>query len=467
MCYKILANKWRPKIFSDVIGQDHIVQSLINSLSKKHTHHAYIFSGPKGVGKTTIARLLAKGLNCKKNISNIPCGQCNHCIEIEQNRFIDLIEIDAASRTKVEDMRELLDTVQYLPTKGFYKIYLIDEVHMLSKYSFNALLKTLEEPPKHIKFFLATTESQKLPETIVSRCFHLHLKQIKTELICKRLKFILDKENISVENEAIKLLACSAHGSMRDALTLTDQVIAINNKLINTKDVKSIIGYFDKDKVLDIFECITNGNGEKMMILINQISLNNPKWDDLLIEILKILHRISILQILKNDNQLLETNYEKRLLNFSQNVPVEDIQLYYQTFINGRKDLNLAPNTRMGLEITLLRALVFYPKIHNVNEFNKEKINNNFIELSSKNIDITKIHEILQKNLKKDQIKIDNEKKNIDVKKSITYDINNILKKIELKNNVNIEKNKQTTENDFIEEAKKLFNAKIDEENII
>lgn len=466
MCYKILANKWRPKIFSDVVGQENIIKSLTNSLHNKHIHHAYIFSGPKGVGKTTIARLLAKGLNCKKNISTgIPCGMCNHCIEIEQNRFIDLIEIDAASRTKVEDMRELLDTIQYLPTKGFYKIYLIDEAHMLSKHSFNALLKTLEEPPQHVKFFLATTELHKLPTTITSRCFQLNLKKIKTNLIIDRLIFILNKENITAENKAVELLADNAHGSMRDALTLTDQVIAINRQIINIESIKSVISLFDKNQVLDLFECIINDDSEELMNVINQLATNNIDWDDLLIEILKILHHISLLQLVKKTkikNNMSEISYENRLLNFAYKLPIEDVQLYYQIFITGRKELHLAPNTRMGLEMTLLRALAFYP--HDL-ELKKNTTERTESSLQQNNFE--KLHKLLEVKLKKKTINTNDNKKIVDEQNSITYDINHIFKKIKNSNTNNVLEIKKILQDHYFITITKLFDAEIYEQNVI
>lgn len=412
MHYQILANKWRPKIFSDVIGQEHIISSLKNSLLKNKVHHAYLLSGTRGVGKTTIARLLAKGLNCKKNNINLPCGICNNCIEIEQNKFVDLIEVDAASRTKIEDMRELLDNIQYLPSKGYFKIYLIDEVHMLSRYSFNALLKTLEEPPKHVKFLLATTEPQKVPITILSRCFQLHLKSINKELIFKHLEFILKNEKILIENDALDLIAEESHGSLRDALTLIDQVITINKKLISFEDVKIMLGVCDKNQVLDLIEAIITANSKKLMYLLKDLFLNNTEWDSLLIEMLKILHKISIIQILPNiKTNKLNNMYEKRILKLSQNINPEDIQLYYQIILIGRKEINFFPDHKTGFEVILIRLLAF-----NIIEIKKNKFdfkNNLITEKVSlvndveknkkdnlKKIDILKLQEDLKKSLK-------------------------------------------------------------------
>lgn len=356
MYYQILANKWRPKTFADVVGQKHVIMSLTNSLLKKKIHHAYLFSGTRGVGKTTIARLLAKGLNCINNLNQLPCGKCDHCIEIEHNKFIDLIEIDAASRTKIEDMRELLDNLQYLPSKSIFKIYLIDEVHMLSRYSFNALLKTLEEPPHHIKFFLATTEPKKIPTTILSRCLQLHLKSIDKELILQHLKLIFKNEKIEADDESLEIIAKEANGSIRDALTLTDQIITVK-KNIKYNDVQLMLGLCNKHQILDLVESILTINTKKLMFLLQQISINNIEWDNLLIEVLEILHKILMLKIL--NNQQTKNSYEKKIINIFSNISSESIQSYYKIILIGRKELSLFPDHKTAVEIICLRLLSF------------------------------------------------------------------------------------------------------------
>lgn len=362
MSYQVLARKWRPQTFADVVGQEHVLTALANGLKLGRLHHAYLFSGTRGVGKTTIARLLAKGLNCQTGITATPCGKCDNCREIEQGRFVDLIEIDAASRTKVEDTRELLDNVQYAPAHARFKVYLIDEVHMLSRHSFNALLKTLEEPPPHVKFLLATTEPQKLPVTILSRCLQFHLKAMEIEQISTQLANILRAEHIASDTRALQLLARAADGSMRDALSLADQAIAMGQGQISTDIVSQMLGTLDNEQPLSILEALVNGNGEKLMAQVTQTASRGMDWENLLVETLALLHRIAMIQLLPSmlDNQYI--TIEQRLRELARTLPPTDVQLYYQTLLIGRKELAFAPDRRMGVEMTLLRALAFHPK---------------------------------------------------------------------------------------------------------
>lgn len=362
MSYQVLARKWRPKTFLDVVGQEHVLTALANGLSLGRIHHAYLFSGTRGVGKTTIARLLAKGLNCETGITATPCGVCANCQEIEQGRFVDLIEIDAASRTKVEDTRELLDNVQYAPARGRFKVYLIDEVHMLSRHSFNALLKTLEEPPAHVKFLLATTDPQKLPVTILSRCLQFHLKVIDVEVIRALLEKILQAEQISSDARALQLLARAADGSMRDALSLTDQAIAMGDGSVTTATVSQMLGTLDDEQPLAIIEALVSADGARVMAQLEQAASRGIDWENLLVETLSLLHSIAMVQLLPS---MLDNHYatiEPRLRELARTLPPTDIQLYYQTLLVGRKELAFAPDRRMGVEMTFLRALAFHPK---------------------------------------------------------------------------------------------------------
>ncbi|HEI8867442.1 DNA polymerase III subunit gamma/tau [Serratia sp. AKBS12] len=362
MSYQVLARKWRPQTFADVVGQEHVLTALANGLTLGRIHHAYLFSGTRGVGKTTIARLLAKGLNCETGITATPCGQCDNCREIEQGRFVDLIEIDAASRTKVEDTRDLLDNVQYAPARGRFKVYLIDEVHMLSRHSFNALLKTLEEPPAHVKFLLATTDPQKLPVTILSRCLQFHLKALDVEQIRNQLETVLQAEQIASDARALQLLARAADGSMRDALSLTDQAIAMGEGQVTSATVSHMLGTLDDEQPLAILEALVNADGEKVMAQVAQAAARGVDWESLLVETLALLHRIAMVQLLPS---VLDHHYaaiEQRLRELARSLPPADVQLYYQTLLVGRKELAYAPDRRMGVEMTLLRALAFHPK---------------------------------------------------------------------------------------------------------
>ena len=362
MSYQVLARKWRPQAFADVVGQEHVLTALANGLSLGRIHHAYLFSGTRGVGKTSIARLLAKGLNCETGITSTPCGQCDNCREIEQGRFVDLIEIDAASRTKVEDTRDLLDNVQYAPARGRFKVYLIDEVHMLSRHSFNALLKTLEEPPSHVKFLLATTDPQKLPVTILSRCLQFHLKALDVEQIQQQLAHILQQEQIVSEPRALHLLARAADGSMRDALSLTDQAIAMGQGSVTRETVAQMLGTLDDEQPLALIEALVDGQGEQVMALLNQAASRGVEWEALLVEMLRLLHRVAMVQLLPSSLGDDDVNQAQRLRDLARVLPPADVQLYYQTLLMGRKDLPLAPDRRLGVEMTLLRALAFHPQ---------------------------------------------------------------------------------------------------------
>ncbi|ECQ0822473.1 DNA polymerase III subunit gamma/tau [Salmonella enterica] len=363
MSYQVLARKWRPQTFADVVGQEHVLTALANGLSLGRIHHAYLFSGTRGVGKTSIARLLAKGLNCETGITATPCGVCDNCREIEQGRFVDLIEIDAASRTKVEDTRDLLDNVQYAPARGRFKVYLIDEVHMLSRHSFNALLKTLEEPPAHVKFLLATTDPQKLPVTILSRCLQFHLKALDVEQIRHQLEHILNEEHIAHEPRALQLLSRAADGSLRDALSLTDQAIASGDGQVSTQAVSAMLGTLDDDQALSLVEAVVDANGERVMSLINEAAARGIEWEALLVEMLSLLHRIAMVQLSPAALGSDMVAIEQRMRELARTVPPGDLQLYYQTLLIGRKELPWAPDRRMGVEMTLLRALAFHPRM--------------------------------------------------------------------------------------------------------
>ena len=363
MSYQVLARKWRPQTFADVVGQEHVLTALANGLSLGRIHHAYLFSGTRGVGKTSIARLLAKGLNCETGITATPCGVCDNCREIEQGRFVDLIEIDAASRTKVEDTRDLLDNVQYAPARGRFKVYLIDEVHMLSRHSFNALLKTLEEPPAHVKFLLATTDPQKLPVTILSRCLQFHLKALDVDQIRHQLEHILKEEHIAHEPRALQLLARAADGSLRDALSLTDQAIASGDGQVSTDVVSTMLGTLDDDQALSLVEAVVAADGERVMTLVNDAAARGIEWEALLVEMSALLHRIAMVQLSPAALGSDMVAIEQRMRELARIVPPTDVQLYYQTLLIGRKELPYAPDRRMGVEMTLLRALAFHPRM--------------------------------------------------------------------------------------------------------
>jgi DNA polymerase-3 subunit gamma/tau len=361
MSYQVLARKWRPRIFREMVGQEHVLQALINALDHNRLHHAYLFTGTRGVGKTTIARILAKCLNCETGVSSEPCGTCSACREIAEGRFVDLIEVDAASRTKVEDTRELLENVQYAPSRGRYKVYLIDEVHMLSNSSFNALLKTLEEPPPHVKFLLATTDPQKLPMTILSRCLQFNLKNMTPERIVNHLKFVLEQEVIPFEESALWLLGRAADGSMRDALSLTDQSISYGSGKITQAEVAAMLGTLDQAAVYEIVNALASLDGKAVLGAVQNMAEQAPDYVNALAEMLSVLHRIAIAQALPEavDNS---HGDKERIMQLAQQLPAEDVQLFYQTALLGRRDLPLAPDARAGFEMVLLRMLAFKPQ---------------------------------------------------------------------------------------------------------
>ena len=360
MSYQVLARKWRPRSFQELVGQAHVLQALVNALDQDRLHHAYLFTGTRGVGKTTIARIFAKCLNCEQGVSSTPCGQCPACKEIDEGRFVDLIEVDAASRTKVEDTRELLDNVQYAPTRGRYKVYLIDEVHMLSSHSFNALLKTLEEPPPHVKFLLATTDPQKLPVTILSRCLQFSLKNMPAQRIVGHLEHILGKEQIAFEPGALWQLARCADGSMRDALSLTDQAIAFGNGRISETEVGAMLGTIDQGKVLKMVTALASGNAAQILRTVSALAEYSPDYLAVLDDMLCLLHRIAIAQAVPDavDNS---QGDREHVVALAGAMTAEDVQLYYQIGLVGKKDLPLAPEPRGGFEMALLRMLAFRP----------------------------------------------------------------------------------------------------------
>lgn len=361
MAYQVLARKWRPKRFADLVGQQHVVQTLTNALIQQRLHHAYLFTGTRGVGKTTIARIIAKCLNCETGITDQPCEQCSTCVEINQGRFVDLLEVDAASRTKVEDTRELLDNVQYAPSKGRYKVYLIDEVHMLSGHSFNALLKTLEEPPPHVKFLLATTDPQKLPATILSRCLQFHLKNLTIDQIAQHLTFILQQENIPAEAAALLQLGRAADGSMRDALSLLDQAIAFGEGSVSLAAVRAMLGSLCPTHLYSLIEALIQDNAQSMLECIQALAEQGVDFAQALEELLALFHQMALLQALPTLNSSLFADNETPRLLAAQ-LTAEQLQLYYQIGLMGRRDLPFAPTPRGGFEMTLLRMLAFYPE---------------------------------------------------------------------------------------------------------
>jgi len=360
MSYLVLARKWRPKDFADTVGQEHVLQALINALETGRLHHAYLFTGTRGVGKTTIARILAKALNCEKGVTSEPCGECSACMEIDEGRFVDLIEVDAASKTKVDDTRDLLDNVQYAPARGRYKVYLIDEVHMLSKSSFNALLKTLEEPPPHVKFLLATTDPQKLPVTVLSRCLQFNLKRMTPRLISDRLAYICDAEAIEAEANALATIARAADGSMRDALSLLDQAIAFCGGKVEESQVAKMLGTIDRDHVVRLLRLLSDNDAKGIVDAIREIDEQFPNYSRLLEDLARDLQRIAIYQVVGTMDSEDDLN-EQEFAELSEALPMADVQLFYQVAIMGRRDLHLAPDPRSGAEMTLLRMLAFRP----------------------------------------------------------------------------------------------------------
>ena len=358
MSYLVLARKWRPKKFDELAGQEHVVRALVNALNSGRVHHAFLFTGTRGVGKTTIARIFAKSLNCETGTGANPCGVCATCREIDEGRFVDLLEVDAASRTKVDDTRELLDNVQYAPARGRYKVYLIDEVHMLSTHSFNALLKTLEEPPPHVKFLLATTDPQKLPITVLSRCMQFNLKRLPQTLINKRMSEILQAENIAFEPDALRLIARAAEGSMRDALSLLDQAIAFGNGGLTTSDTRSMLGTIDHRQVNAIAFALAQQQPRELLKLVAEMDEHAPDYRDVLAELAALLQRVALLQAVP-DLDVDEGEDRDVLQQLAQAFSPEEVQLCYQIAITGRRDLDLAPEARGGFEMVLLRMVAF------------------------------------------------------------------------------------------------------------
>ncbi|EAR20895.1 DNA polymerase III subunit gamma/tau [Nitrococcus mobilis] len=361
MNYQVLARKWRPRTFSEMAGQEHVLRALCNGLANGRCHHAYLFAGTRGVGKTTIARVLAKCLNCERSgITAEPCGECTACREIDQGRFVDLIEVDAASRTRVEDTRELLDNVQYAPARGRFKIYLVDEVHMLSQHSFNALLKTLEEPPPHVKFLLATTDPQKLPATVLSRCLQFNLKRLPAGRIADYLTEILAREGVGAEPAALRRLGHAADGSMRDALSLLDQAIAYGAGAVRDEDVREMLGGIESDFLFELLEALATQDGRALLEVAARMAERTPDFSAAIAELLLILHRLALVQSVAD--ALPEDLPERdRLLDLGQRLTPEEVQLFYQIGLTGRRDLPLAPDPRTGFEMLLLRMLAFRP----------------------------------------------------------------------------------------------------------
>ncbi len=398
MSNTVLATKWRPKLFSDLIGQDPVVTALINSLDNQRLHHTYLFTGTRGVGKTTLARILAKCLNCETNgVSSKPCGKCASCLAIDAGQFVDLYEVDAASRTKVEDTRELLENVQYLPTQGRYKIYLIDEVHMLSTHSFNALLKTLEEPPEHVKFILATTDPQKIPSTILSRCLHFNLNRISQDTIQNQIKKILDSESINFENSAIKTISKISDGSMRDALSIAEQCISHGDNKITYENICKILCLIPSEKINEIIEKITLNDTEILMKLIDQMYYESVDFKYILQELVSIFHQTALYKV---TNLLSNNIYDKSIKDLSDKFNEEEIQILYQVGITSLKDLEYAPDYKSGFEMALIRMLMFTP----FNTSNLEEINNKY---DNQNINIGQ--NLSENERAKKQVKEENE----------------------------------------------------------
>ena len=358
MSYQVLARKWRPQTFHQLVGQEHVKQALVNALNEQRLHHAYLFTGTRGVGKTTIARIFAKSLNCDEGITSNPCGKCQSCLDIEAGKFIDLIEIDAASRTKVEDTREILDNVQYAPTRGRYKVYLIDEVHMLSKHSFNALLKTLEEPPEHVKFLLATTDPQKLPITILSRCLQFNLNAMSQSQIVSQLTHILPQEQIQFEEPALKALAKAADGSMRDALSLTDQAIAQTNAQLTLAAVQDMLGLMDVSHAVSILASVLCQDAPAVLDEVTQISVKNGNYLAVLDDLIALLHAIQLTQLVPQAAKI-SVFSESDIATLSEQINPQQVQLFYQLLLNGKKDLQWAPEQKLGFEMVLLRLIAF------------------------------------------------------------------------------------------------------------
>lgn len=372
MSYQVLARKWRPRNFAEVVGQQHVLKPLFNALQTGRLHHAWLLTGTRGVGKTTIARILAKSLNCEQGITAEPCGQCGACTAIDQGRFVDLLEIDAASRTKVEDTRELLDNVQYAPTQGRFKVYLIDEVHMLSRHSFNALLKTLEEPPEHVKFLLATTDPQKLPITVLSRCLQFNLKALSRDEIAQHLMQVLGAEDIAFEEPAIQALARAAQGSMRDALSLTDQAIAQGDHAVTVHGVQQMLGSVPSYQLISLMQNVLSGDAETMLQTLEQVAGQVPDLSGLLPELQNLIHQMALYKAVPETAHA--TGLEPAGQHLAQQLPAELLQVFYDILVQGRRDLNYASDVRSGVEMTLLRLMAFRPEYLEVVEAPPEMV---------------------------------------------------------------------------------------------
>jgi len=358
MSYQALARKWRPRLFADLVGQEHVLRALVHALDNDRLHHAYLFTGTRGVGKTTIARILAKALNCEEGVSSTPCGVCGSCQDIDAGRFVDLIEVDAASRTKIEDTRDLLDNVQYSPARGRYKVYLIDEVHMLSRHSFNALLKTLEEPPPHVKFLLATTDPQNLPVTVLSRCLQFNLKRLPVSMIRERLRLVAENEALEFEGPALDLLARAADGSVRDALSLLDQAASHGGGQLTETDVAAMLGTVDREHAVRLMDAIVAGDGPRILSEMAALDERVPDYGDVLGTIAALVQRAAVLQAAPDlDDD--EDGLTERARPIAHTAAPEDLQLWYQVAVAGRRDLPLAPSPRAGCEMVLLRMLAF------------------------------------------------------------------------------------------------------------
>ncbi len=360
MSYQVLARKWRPRKFAELVGQEHVVRALTNALDTGRMHHAYLFTGTRGVGKTTIARIFAKSLNCERGESADPCGECAVCTAVDEGRFVDLLEIDAASNTGVDDVREVIENAQYAPSRGRFKVYLVDEVHMLSKPAFNALLKTLEEPPPHVKFLLATTDPQKLPVTVLSRCLKFNLKRLLPEQIAGQMRHILGAENIAYEDAAIEELARGADGSLRDGLSLLDQAIAYGGGALKADDVRTMLGSVARGQVLGVLDALADGDGTRLLAECAQIASYSPDFGGVLDDLAGVLHRLQLIQLIPGYRPD-DDAHDEALHALAARIAPEDVQLYYQIAIGGRRDLALAPDARTGFEMVLLRMLAFRP----------------------------------------------------------------------------------------------------------
>jgi DNA polymerase-3 subunit gamma/tau len=361
MSYQVLARKWRPRKFAELVGQEHVVRALTNALDTGRMHHAYLFTGTRGVGKTTIARIFAKSLNCERGQSADPCGECSVCTSVDEGRFVDLLEIDAASNTGVDDVREVIENAQYAPSRGRFKVYLVDEVHMLSRNAFNALLKTLEEPPPHVKFLLATTDPQKLPVTVLSRCLKFNLKRLLPEQISGQMRHILGAENIAYDDSAIGELARAADGSLRDGLSLLDQAIAYGGGALHADDVRTMLGSVARGQVLGVLDALAAGDGERLLAECTQIASYSPDFGGVLDDLASVLHRLQLIQLIPGYKPEEGSDDDSALVSLAERMTPEDVQLYYQIATSSRRDLSIAPDARTGFEMAMLRMLAFRP----------------------------------------------------------------------------------------------------------